>query len=90
MVLAVSPDAHVVLLQSANELRCLAAVLLDSAHHSGRLSVEEEARLGTPHLEGDVGHLKVGWELCLVRLCRSNSVTDPVTQQESICFETAL
>ena len=80
---AFSPNAHVVLLEGTDELGCLAAVLLDSAHHSGRLGVQEEAGLRTPHLEGDVGHLKVGWELRLIRLCRSRKKHQSHCHQQS-------
>lgn len=55
-----SPDAHVILLQSADQLGCLAAVLLDWPHHAGCLGVQVQARLRAPHLKGEVGHLYVG------------------------------
>lgn len=55
-----SPDAHVVLLQGADQLGRLAAVLLDRPHHPGCLGVQVQPRLRPPHLKGDVGHLYVG------------------------------
>lgn len=62
------PYAHVVLFKGANELRSLAAVLLDCAHHSGGLGEEEKARLRASHLERHVRHLKMGWEFALISL----------------------
>ena len=65
-----SPDAHVVLFQSADELGRLAAVLLDRPHHSGSLGVQVQARLWAPHLKGDIGHLYVGRQHALCPLCQ--------------------
>lgn len=69
-----SPDAHVVLFQSADELGCLAAVLLDWPHHSGCLGVQVQARLWAPHLKGDVGHLYVGRQHALSPLQQPPSI----------------
>lgn len=55
------PDAHVVLLQRANELWGLAGVLLHRAHHAGSLSEEVDAGLWATHLKGNVSNLYVRW-----------------------------
>lgn len=55
------PDAHVVLLQRANELWGLAGVLLHRAHHTRSLSEEVDAGLWATHLKGNVSNLYVRW-----------------------------